>query len=140
MPTCSCPHCGRTGIPFEMREAHSVLECAKCGGFFTPLGGPVTPRLADSATAEEDRATASPRTYDYYVPSPPRRSMMPLVIGLGVAFALVMGCGLLAVLIPTEEPKPVAHVEPARPEEFVMPPEAKVATGLLWGMASRSGE
>jgi DNA-directed RNA polymerase subunit RPC12/RpoP len=45
MPTCSCPHCGRSGIPFEMHEAHSRLQCAKCDGFFTPLGGPVqTPR------------------------------------------------------------------------------------------------
>jgi hypothetical protein len=41
MPFCSCPHCGRTGIPFELHEAHTVLTCAKCEGRFTPAGGAV---------------------------------------------------------------------------------------------------
>ena len=41
MPTCSCPHCGRTGIPFELAQSYTEFECAKCGGRFTPMGGAV---------------------------------------------------------------------------------------------------
>lgn len=53
MPSCSCPHCGRKNIPFEMHEAESVLQCAKCNGFFTPLGGKVEyPKLAECTPIE----------------------------------------------------------------------------------------
>lgn len=50
MPTCSCPHCGRTGIPFELSDGDTVFECRQCGGKFTPLGGAFGEDLAESAS------------------------------------------------------------------------------------------
>ena len=38
-PTCSCPYCGRTGIPFKLEDANTAFGCPKCGGKFTPMGG-----------------------------------------------------------------------------------------------------
>src|SRR5438105_4160403 len=51
--TCSCPHCGRPDIPFETHEAHTVFECAKCGGKFSPMGGAVT-ELAEEPTPSRE--------------------------------------------------------------------------------------
>jgi hypothetical protein len=57
MPSTNCPHCGRTGIPFELHEAHTVFECAKCGGKFTPMDGAVFQDRSDSlTTARPDTA------------------------------------------------------------------------------------
>jgi ribosomal protein S27E len=39
--TTSCPHCGRAGILFGPHEWQLVIQCAKCGGKFTPAGGAV---------------------------------------------------------------------------------------------------
>lgn len=52
MPVCSCPHCGRTGIPFALTDAETVFACGSCRGWFTPVGGavktPPVPRAGDA--------------------------------------------------------------------------------------------
>jgi hypothetical protein len=47
MPTCDCPHCGRAGIHIEVHEAHKVIECAKCGGTFVPMGNSASAPASD---------------------------------------------------------------------------------------------
>ena len=61
MPVCSCPHCGRTGIPFALTDAETVFECRGCGGWFTPVGAAVkTPPVPPAGDGAELVSVACP--------------------------------------------------------------------------------
>src|SRR5260370_5152004 len=100
MPVCSCPHCGRKNIPFEMHEAESPVQCAKCDGLFTPLGGklespdfpepPPIRRLPASADPEYPAGEPSPRDSfeSRYSPSEPAARRLAAVPFITIWIAL----------------------------------------------------
>lgn len=53
MRTCSCPHCGRTGISYRVQDAHAVFVCIRCRGAFSPLGSKALPECTTQSHPEE---------------------------------------------------------------------------------------
>jgi hypothetical protein len=101
--TCSCPHCGRAGIPFEMHEAHTVCECARCGGKFTPLGGAVAdgfgPGPAPSPDPFDNLSAPEPPEYQPYARAG-EQAALPKHSGLGMAsFVIALLVGGLDVVL-----------------------------------------
>lgn len=92
-PSCSCPHCGRTGIPFKPADAHTVFECAKCGGKFTPMGGAVQ----ESSAATPDETTDDAVDYDCLEP-PAGPRVKPGVVLVGIAALLGVAVSLLILI------------------------------------------
>jgi hypothetical protein len=63
----NCPHCGRQQIPFEVHERDKLLECAECGGKFTPSGG-VVPAL--QLSAREEKTAKDDPLFTFEAPEP----------------------------------------------------------------------
>jgi hypothetical protein len=63
----NCPHCGRQQIPFEAHELDKLLECAECGGKFTPSGG-AAPAL--QLSAREEKTTKDEPLFSFENPEP----------------------------------------------------------------------
>src|SRR5438093_12492557 len=98
---CSCPHCGRTGIPFELSDAHTVFECRQCGGKFTPLDGAV-------AEASEEESPIPEAAYwpDEPAPGPKVKPAFigAALIGVGILFTCGVAFSILSSLEPAKPP------------------------------------
>jgi hypothetical protein len=96
-PTCSCPHCGRQDIPFAVQEANTVFQCAKCGGYFTPMGGAIVATGNDSGTEPGNEATAG--VYDdlEYPSDRPNRAGLFLVLAALAVVGVTCIVGAIAV-------------------------------------------
>jgi hypothetical protein len=102
MLTCSCPHCGRRDISFEIHEAHTVYECAQCGGKFTPLGGAVVEGFGQSPAPPDPFDNLSGPEPSQYHPSARAggQGTVPKHSGLGMAsFVIALLVGGLDVVL-----------------------------------------
>jgi len=103
MPFCSCPHCGRTNIRFEMHEAECAVQCAKCNGFFSPLCGklgssdfrdaPPIRRLPASADPEDMAGAISLNDSSEWLPTPERNRLSTGLMAAATIAVLFTGFG-----------------------------------------------